>query len=137
MMEFANFLSPLATIITGVAAILIAMKGWKKNAEENRKHQIFQERLRKRLEMFDHLLPVVKMINEADKSNQCDNIEKAYDAIQLYGYQDEIDKFEKFVAAVRAATQNGRKVSTAELVDIPPLLLKIRDELGYPKSSTD
>jgi hypothetical protein len=137
MLEYKDFLSPTATIITGVFAVFIAIRGWNRNAEANRTHHIFQERLKRRLIMFDLLLPVVRVINKQGVFNQSDldNVEKADVAVQLYGYRSEIDTWREFVALLQDAARSGRGVSKDKLKDVPLLFLKLRDELGYPADS--
>jgi hypothetical protein len=137
MLEFKDILSPLATIFTGVLATRLAIKGWNKNAEENRKHHIFQERLKRRLAMFDSLLPVVKKINKSGvlEQHDLDNLAKAWVAIQLYGYESEIAILTKFIKAVENAHENRGEVPKEDMKDVPTLLLKLRTELGYPSGS--
>lgn len=133
MLEYKDILSPLATIVTGLLATYFVVKGWNKNAEENRKHHIFQERLKKRLAMFDSFLPVVRKINKSGvlERHDLDDLEKAYVAVQLYGNKSEIDILTKFVDAVENAKNNKNKVPIEAMKDVPSLLLKVRDELGF------
>jgi hypothetical protein len=87
------------------------------------------------MEMFDNVVPVLVLLSgdgEWSKNITSETLamlQKARVAIQLYGYKDEIEIYEEFVAALE------NKDLEAVNRNIPRLsffVQKLREELGYP-----
>jgi hypothetical protein len=121
-------------IITGVGLILV-IAGWLFSRWKDRNHELFKERLKKRLEMYDSVVEaMLPFLNPGpdgalDLTGLGDKLSTARTKMQLYGYDDEISEYECFVSCINARDVSGLNDSLKRLS--PMILKKLRKELGY------
>lgn len=132
-------LSEIAPYIAMAVTIIV----WAFTQRENRRHEIFKERLKRRVDMFDGFLPAidtfiaaVKLYNE-DNSNT--NAVQAYQkALKLlgdyrtkmlcYGTDEERNIYEEFIAAINERNIGALRDKHSRLVDLARK--NLRAELG-------
>lgn len=126
-------------IIT-IAGLVVVIGGWFYSKWKDRKHEIFRERLKRRLEMYDSVIDAIrpliyapvdsdggKHIDFNDEMN--DRLREAHLKISIYGYSDEISAFQSL--ADKMAEKNGPGAAHSLNVLTEMLVKKIRTELGY------
>lgn len=121
--------------ITG-AGLIIVIAGWLFSRWKDRNHEVFKERLRKRMEMHDAVIAAaLPFLNPVDgkvvlgKEELDGLLSAARTRVNLYGYSDEIDGFECFIRNLLAEDVAG---VTAALATLMPLIIKkMRKDLGY------
>ena len=100
--------------IAPYAAIAVTLIVWTLTQRANRKHEIFKERLKRRVEMFDGLLPEISKFVTACSLNNEDQLEiktarlqEGIDQFRIYrvkllcyGMIEEQQAFEEFVDAI-------------------------------------
>lgn len=125
----------LKDIITGVGLLLVIC-GWLFSRWKDRTHEIFKERLKKRLDMhdsvFEALMPFINnkdgQIN-LDENALSEKLSLARTKVQLYGYKYEIEAYELFISQLKEIDINGINCSLRKLT--PMMVNKLRIELGY------
>ncbi|MGA3345952.1 MAG: hypothetical protein ABSC76_13895 [Terracidiphilus sp.] len=123
-------------IVTGVSLILV-VAGWIFTRWKDRNHEIFKERLKKRLDMYDSLVAaILPFLNpgpdgavSASSSSLAEMLGAARTKIQLYGYSDEISEYESFLSYLTARNLAEVNHSLKRLSTM--ITKKLRKELGY------
>ncbi len=122
--------------ITGVSLLLVIV-GWLVSRWQDRNHEIFRERLQRRLDMFncvvDAILPFLNPRPDGtpDVTN-AKKLEAARVKMQLYGYNHERAAYEQFIACLNRRDLPGVLKSLGELT--PIVTSNLRKELGYTHS---
>jgi hypothetical protein len=121
----------LSSWIAIISALIVAA-GWFVTGFLNRRLDVAQKRLEYRLEGLKSFLPVLFGIQGNNEffmqPGSVQLLETARSNFQLYGYKDEIDQMEKFIAACER--QNVQEAKSA-LQGLGPLIRnRIRKELG-------
>lgn len=129
-LELKDVLSALAIL----SAAIIAIVGWSKAAAKDRNQHLFQRRLEKRIAMLNDVIEAVTPIINRAKSSEQDpelvtKLSKANLSIQLYGYRDEISKYQDMINALEKG--DNPLLLTALQALVPTIQAKIRSELGY------
>lgn len=122
-------------IITGLGLVLVII-GWLFSRWKDRNHEIFKERLKRRLDMYDSivdaLLPFFNPKNgqvDLDGDTLSAKLSVASTKIQLFGYQDETDEFKSFISKLKDKDLDGVNCSLKKLS--PMIVNNIRKELRY------
>jgi hypothetical protein len=123
-------------IVTGVSLILV-IAGWIFSRWKDRNHEIFKERLKKRLDMYDSLVEaILPFLNPGpdgsvtlSSSSLEEKLAAARTKIQLYGYSDEISEYEVFLSSLIAKNLPEVNSSLKRLSTM--ITEKLRKELGY------
>jgi hypothetical protein len=120
---------------TLIISSIIVVFGWFVNSFLNRRHEISKKRIDYRLDTLHSFLPVFLSIAKSpqpfiDDPTLNDKIKVARVNFQLYGYQDEIDLFNKFVSAIE--TQNTIEAGNTINELIKLVRCRLRDELKLP-----
>jgi len=115
---------------------IIVILGWLFSRWKDRTHEIFKERLKNRLDMydclFDALLPFANNKDgsvDLDSDKLSEKLSFTRTKIQLYEYKDEIDEYELFIKKLKNNDINGVNCSLQKLS--PMMVNKLRKELGY------
>ncbi len=121
---------------TLIISSIIIVLGWFVNSFLNRRHEISKKRLDYRLEALQSFLPVFLGMETSfssgfkDVPTLKDKIQTARVNFQLYGYQDEIDLFDKFVSTLEKQDTSGATATINELIQL--VRCRLRDELQLP-----
>jgi hypothetical protein len=121
----------LKDAFTGIG-LVVAVCGWEYSRWKDRRHELFKERLKRRLDMHDSAFEAFLPFTNAKDGRpevDADKLEKARTKIQLYGHEDEIAAYERFVSRLNAGDVDGVNSSLGQL--IPLMVAKLRNELGY------
>ena len=114
-----------------ISAVIVAI-GWFVTGYLNILQDIAQKRLEYRLEALKSFLPVWFSIQANNAPfNEPDflpRLETARGNFQLYGYQDEIDLMEEFIAAVEQRNLGNANSALSKLV--PLVRKRIRKQIG-------
>jgi hypothetical protein len=116
---------------TGIG-LIIAVCGWEYSRWKDRKHELFKERLKRRLDMHDSAFEAFLPFTNAKDGKpdiDADKLSIARTKIQLYGHEDEIAAYELFVSRLTAKDIDGVNSSLGQL--IPLMVTRLRKELGY------
>jgi hypothetical protein len=143
--SIVSFLKEWQTLI----AAIIVMIGWFVNSKLNRNAEIVRRRSEHRLSALKYVIDSVlfeiskgpdKFFNKPESK---ENLEKARATIQMYGYRNEINIYEKFIAALNML-DNDETLKNKKLDEINKCIPKLtmileslRTELGlenYKKS---
>jgi hypothetical protein len=136
-LELKDVVGPIITLLSATVAALIVVIGWMQTARNNDLHHIFEIRLGKRLGMFDKVIPIIEAFADEGKDpfekhpNLADDLRSAWVLVQLYGYQNEIDKFGELVRAINAHDEQRYNAAIPNLSVFVP---RLRNELKYPSS---
>lgn len=123
-----------------IFGLIIVVCGWLFSRWKDRSHELFKERLKKRLDMHDSVIEAMRPYLDASHTDGTvtmgtqelsERVGTARRKIHLFGYADEITEYENFVAAAIAA--NGEKLSRSLETLSPMIIGKIRKELGYKR----
>jgi hypothetical protein len=124
-------------------AISVTLLVWVLTQRANRKHEVFKERLKKRVDMFDKLLPeignfvtAVKLYNEnmqnVDAEQAANSAWKQLGdhriKILCYGTEEEINIYEEFISIVERRESTSYADANNKLVDL--VRKNFRTELG-------
>jgi len=118
-----------------IISAIIVVVGWFTNSYLNRRHEISKKRLDYRLETLHSFLPVFLSISSSQKPFEDDKTlnDKIINArvnFQLYGYQDEVELFQKFVIAIEKPDVNEATITVNKLIKLTRA--RIRNELKLP-----
>ncbi len=118
-----------------IVSSIIVVVGWFVNNFLNRRHDISKKRMDYRLESLHSFLPVFLSITSSsqpfkDDPTLSDKIKNARVNFQLYGYQDEIDLFNKFVKAIEKQNTHEATTTINELIVL--VRCRLRNELKLP-----
>lgn len=135
-LELKDVLSALAIL----SAAIIAIVGWSKAAAKDRNQHLFQRRLEKRITMLNDVIEAVTLLVAQSKPNEENpdllaKLARANLSIQLYGYRDEISKYEDMNNALIQKDMPLLNSALQKLV--PTIRAKIRSELGYSIDEVD
>jgi hypothetical protein len=123
-------------IVTGVGLVLV-IAGWLFSRWKDRNHEIFKERLKRRLDMYDSVIvAILPFLNPGPDGHVNlsspelnEKLSSARTKIQLYGYSDEISEYELFLSFLLAKKLPEINSSLRRLSAM--ITTKIRKELGY------
>ncbi|RKY07282.1 MAG: hypothetical protein DRP66_07065 [Planctomycetota bacterium] len=120
---------------TIIISLIIVVVGWFVNSFLNRRHEISKKRLDFRLESLHSFLPVFLSMTSSlqpfiDDPTLNDKIRTARVNFQLYGLQDEIDLFNKFVVSIEKQNTNEATITINELIGM--VRSRLRHELKLP-----
>lgn len=120
---------------TLIISSIIVVSGWFVNGFLNRRHEISRKRMDYRLESLHSFLPVFLSMTSSsqpfiDDLTLNEKVKNARVNFQLYGYQDEIDLFNKFVLAIERQDANEATTTINELIKL--VRHRLRDELKLP-----
>ncbi|MGO9484401.1 MAG: hypothetical protein ACLPX9_07435 [Rhodomicrobium sp.] len=132
-------LSEIAPYIAMVVTIIV----WVLTQRENRRHEIFKERLKRRVDMFDGLLPAistfiaaVKLYNGDERNTNA--VQECQKALELlgdyhtkmlcYGTDGERHILEEFLDAINKRNISALPDKNSRLVDL--VRKNLRAELG-------
>jgi len=117
-------------------AVIVSLIIWVLSQNENRKHEIFKERLKRRVDMFDGLLP--DMSKFVDAMNHNSGIEVLQNAanktgsyrakMMCYGTMEEQEIYIRFIDSINEKDFFRVKNANAQLVS--SILKSIRSEIG-------
>jgi hypothetical protein len=135
-LELKDVLSALAIL----SAAIIAIVGWSKAAAKDRNQHLFQRRLEKRITMLNDVIEAVTLLLTQSKPNEENpellaKLSRANLSIQLYGYRDEISKYEDMNNAL--IQKDMPLLNNALQALVPTIRAKIRSELGYSVDEVD
>jgi hypothetical protein len=122
--------------MTGVGLLLV-IAGWIFSRWKDRNFEIFKERLKKRLDMYDSMVDALLPFFNPGPDGQLtvdsdllgEKLGAARTKIQLYGYSDEISEYESFLSFLVA--KNLREVNNSLQRLSTMVTKKLRKELGY------
>lgn len=124
------------------AAIIVTLIVWTLTQRANRRHEIFKERLRRRVEMFDAILPdIAKFVIAITEYNKDNYSKKAAEACEeacivlgvhrikmlCYGTDKEQKAYEEYVNAINERNLKLLKEKNNTLVEL--VRLNLRREL--------
>ena len=117
--------------ITIASALLIAI-GWFVSGYLGQKNNVTLKRLEFRLKALESFLPVIFAI-EKNSAPFADPaflplLEDSRSKIQLYGHDDEIELFEKFIGAIESQNLPGANAAFDQLTSL--IRTRIREELA-------
>lgn len=122
--------------IIALIGLIVVVSGWLFIRWKDRKHEIFKERLKKRLDMFDAvidaILPFLNSDNgviDLETGELSKRLSSARTKVQLFGYKDEINIYEEFVASLKE--RNVDSVNRLSGIVAHTIVTKLRHELGY------
>ena len=124
-------------LLVAAFAIVVTVVGWLYEKAKDRQHEIFKERLKRRLDMYDSvivaLLPFANAANANDSVNLSASLKKdletARTKMQLFGYNDEKESFERFISTIPKKDMVELNKCLKQLIPLIPS--KLRSELGY------
>lgn len=116
-----------------IIAALIVVVGWFVNSLLNRRHEVAKKRMEFRLDALHSFLPVFFAMKENRwvESDFAEKLASARTKFQLYCHKNEIDAFERLVAAIDAKDDNAYTEALRELARL--IRDGVRCELGLAK----
>lgn len=115
-----------------IFSVIAVITGWFVNGYLNRKNEIAKKRLDHRLptlqSFFQMWFFITKNSNPFSDPTFLPLVEKVRGDFQLYGQNDEIELFEKFIKSVESQDLQGANDALSKLV--PLLRTRIRNELN-------
>ncbi|MGY0588373.1 MAG: hypothetical protein ACW7DS_18470 [Paraglaciecola chathamensis] len=116
-----------------ISSAIIVVAGWFVNSHLSRRHEMAKKRTEHRLEALRSFLPVWFSLQNSEKPFEEDKelvqkLATARSNFHLYGYKDEIETIEKFIAAVESGNVSEANETLKDLV--PLVRNRVRRELG-------
>lgn len=119
-----------------IISTLLVITGWFINSYFNRKHEKLKKQMEYRLMTLQSFTLIRNSFTSSpkpfeDDKNLKSNIEKTRVYFQLYGYQDELDLYEKFIKGL----EESNIPKTVEIINKLTNLTgsRLRKELALPK----
>lgn len=113
------------------ASLAIAILGWGINSHINRRNEIAKKRLEFRLQMFDKLIEIKRIIDRNGAPFTDTSFEPALvsarEKFQLYGKKNEIYFMEKFIKSIEELDLDNARSTLNTLFQLIPIT--VRDEL--------
>ncbi|HQT86077.1 MULTISPECIES: hypothetical protein [Acidiphilium] len=117
-------------------AVIVSLIIWALSQNENRKHEIFKERLKRRVDMFDGLLPdMSKFVDAMNHNSGIEVLQNAANKIgsyrakmMCYGTMEEQEIYIRFIDSINEKEFFRVKNANAQLVS--SILKSIRSEIG-------
>ena len=118
-----------------ISATVVVVAGWFVNSWLNRRHETAKKRMEYRLDALHSFVPVFFAMTEGRMAEPgfAEKLGAVRTKFQLYCHVDEIDTFERLVAAILAKNDKAFKEALGDLARV--LRNGVRGELGLAKYS--